>query len=359
MTVRRGAPAAPVIQAGVVDRSKRISFLEGVRGVAAMIVVLQHVLADQFPAYRDWTADYLDLGRVGVVAFFLVSGYVIPLSLAGQTVGTFAVRRFFRLYPVYWLALAFYLLVSLAGPGLPDPVSPLGMVLNVLMLHGVLGIVSLLPPAWTLSIELIFYVQSALAKSRGLLDKSVHIGWAWLALYLLMCAGERVTGSDLPTTLPMLLLVASIGHALHLRDTSGGGAWQPLAVAGAVLVPLGAYLGVDGDGEWPPFRYSASFIAGLVLFGAFYVARRHAVARPLIFLGGISYALYLFHPVTMVVFRDMSGLAYVAANLVVSTAVAYLVHRYVEKPSIDTGRRLTAARRQPTKAQAADEQAAP
>ena len=93
-----------------VDRTTRIAFLEAVRGVAASAVLVQHLVAGEFPAYRDWTRHHLDLGRVGVVAFFLVSGYVIPLSLSGQTLRTFAVRRFFRLYPVYWVALPLYAL---------------------------------------------------------------------------------------------------------------------------------------------------------------------------------------------------------------------------------------------------------
>ncbi|HEY2673131.1 MAG TPA: acyltransferase family protein, partial [Rugosimonospora sp.] len=93
------------VSTDVVDRTRRIEFLEAVRGSAATLVVLQHLLADEFPAYQRWTYHHVDLGRIGVVAFFLVSGYVIPLSLTGQTLRTFATRRFFRLYPSYWVAL--------------------------------------------------------------------------------------------------------------------------------------------------------------------------------------------------------------------------------------------------------------
>jgi peptidoglycan/LPS O-acetylase OafA/YrhL len=351
--------ARPGDPAGVVDRSKRITFLEGVRGVAAAMVVFQHLLAEQFPAYREWTHGHLDLGRVGVVAFFLVSGYVIPLSLAGQTLAGFAVRRFFRLYPVYWLAFAVFLLTDLLATGSVDGAGVTALILNVLMLHGLLGVVSILPPSWTLSIELLFYAQSGAAKARRLLDASVHLGWAWLAFYLLLCVGERVTGRDLPTTLPLLLFVASLGHAVHLRDSGGRPAWRALLAGGVLLVPLGAYLGVDGDGEWPPFTYSVSFLGGIVLFGLFYLSRRHGMARPLMFLGAISYAVYLFHPVTMLVFEDLHGLVNVLANVVAVLVVAYLVHRFVEKPCIDAGRRWSARLRRPAQAPAVDDQAAP
>lgn len=323
--------------------TKRIAFLEGVRGVAACLVVVQHLIAAEYPAYREWSHQYLDLGRIGVVAFFLVSGYVIPLSLSGQTLSTFAIRRFFRLFPVYWVAFALFVLIHLRDI-VGHVTAPVG-VLNVLMLQGLVGAVSILPPAWTLSIELLFYAQSATAKARRLLDESVYAGWAWLALYLLLCVGERITGQDLPTTLPLLLFLTSVGHALNLRDTARSRAWLPLLTAGLIVTPTGAYLGVDGNGEWPPFTYSVSFIAGVALFAGFYVVRGRDVGRPLIFLGAISYAVYLFHPIVNDALRELpglhGGLALVGANVVLVPLVAWLTHRHLERPSIGLGKRFT------------------
>ena len=329
-----------------VDRTRRITFLEGVRGVAAFMVLAQHLITEENPGYRAWSHDHLDLGRVGVVAFFLVSGYVIPLSLAGQSLRAFAVRRFFRLYPVYWLALALYLLAdhqAIGGAGAPV------VLLNVAMLHGLVGGLSILPPAWTLSIELLFYLQSAAAKGLRLLDTAVYAGYGWLALYLLLCAGEQLTGRDFPTTLPMLLFVAALGHALHLRDARGHRAWLGLLAAGAVAVPVGAYIGVDGGGEWPPFTYSASFLVGLALFGGFYAARRRRLGRTLVLLGAISYAVYLIHPIVMAVTHRLTwlpdGWAVVAVNAAATTGIGWLVHRLLELPSIGLGRRLSRPRR--------------
>ncbi|GIH14089.1 acyltransferase family protein [Rugosimonospora africana] len=327
----------------IVDRTRRIEFLEAVRGIAATLVVLQHLLADEFPAYQRWTYHHLDLGRVGVVAFFLVSGYVIPLSLSGQTLRTFATRRFFRLYPSYWVALALYL--ALHFDEIVRQVGTPGLVLNVLMVHGMVGIVSALPPAWTLSIELIFYLQSAAAKAVRRLDISAYLGLAWLALYLLLCLVEWKTSRAMPTTLPALLFTAGVGHALWLRDRSGSRAWLPLLLAGVVLVPAGAVLGADPDGQWPPFTYSVSFLAGIALFVGCRALRRHEFGRPLLFAGAISYAVYLFHPIVIDILHRRSGLpdgpVFVIVNLLVIPLVGWLVHRLLERPSIETGRRWT------------------
>jgi peptidoglycan/LPS O-acetylase OafA/YrhL len=331
------------VRTGTADRAGRIEFLDGIRGVAASLVVLQHLLATVFPAYRHWTAGHLDLGRLAVVAFFLVSGYVIPLSLEGQGIAAFATRRFFRLYPAYWVALALYaLLHAREVPG------GLGVVLNVAMVQGMVGVASLLPPAWTLSIELVFYLQSAVARARRLLDRSVYAGFGWLVLYLALCAAERLTGRDLPRTLPLLLFAASLGHAWYLRDSRGSRLWLPLLAAGAVLAPVGAYLGVDPTGEWRPFPYATSFLAGIGLFAAFYALRRRHIGRVLLFLGAISYAVYLFHPIVMDLVHKLphlgTGLPSVPANLLAVAVVGAAVHWALERPSIRIGRSWTARR---------------
>jgi peptidoglycan/LPS O-acetylase OafA/YrhL len=332
-----------VVSTDVVDRTRRIEFLEAVRGSAATLVVLQHLLADEFPAYQRWTYHHVDLGRIGVVAFFLVSGYVIPLSLTAQTLRTFATRRFFRLYPSYWVALALYLALHFGA--IVRQVGPGGLVLNVLMVHGMIGIVSALPPAWTLSIELVFYLQSAAAKAVRRLDASVYLSLAWLALYLLLCVVEWMTSRAMPTTLPALLFIAGVGHALWLRDRSASRAWLPLLLAGVVIVPAGARLGADPDGQWPPFTYSASFLLGIALFLGCYALRRRAFGRPLLFLGAISYAVYLFHPIVIDVLHRISGLpdgpVFVAVNLLVIPLVGWLVHRILERPAIEVGRQWT------------------
>ena len=79
-------------------------------------------------AVVNWvTHQYVNIGRFGVVAFFLVSGYIIPFSLErGGSVRRFAVGRFFRLYPLYWVSLVAILVIyqfqhDALDAGLPDP----------------------------------------------------------------------------------------------------------------------------------------------------------------------------------------------------------------------------------------------
>ena len=337
---------------------RRIVFLDCVRGVAASIVVLEHFFglhtqhgsgAGSTPGtWGRWSVEYLSLGRVGVVAFFLVSGYVIPLSLERQSQRTFWIRRFFRLYPVYWLAVAAYVVVAWDELSDAGSLSAQRIALNVLMVQGAIGVVSILPPGWTLGIELVFYVQSAAAAARRLLDRALHLGWFWLGFFFLLSLGSNVSGRDLHPTFALLLFTAALGHSLHLRDERGSGTWRGLFLAGALLVPIGSALGQGqtpaSDWGWQPLSYGLSWFVGVALFCAFYALRNRDLGRGLTWLGAISYSIYLTHPTVFAAVAKVWGrtsLVTLVVGLVAVPLVSWALFAAVERPSIAAGRRLS------------------
>src|SRR5262245_53819945 len=85
----------------------RLAFLDCARALAAAFVVLAHGLQVCVPGFLDWSLANLELGRSGVVFFLLISGFIIPPSLEQSgSPGRFWLRRFFRLFPAYWLSIA-------------------------------------------------------------------------------------------------------------------------------------------------------------------------------------------------------------------------------------------------------------
>jgi peptidoglycan/LPS O-acetylase OafA/YrhL len=325
----------------------KIAFLEAIRGVAAMIVVVQHIVAAQSPAFEHFSRTYLDLGRVGVVTFFVVSGYVITLSLEHQAPRTFLIRRFFRLFPLYWLVLLAFLV---AGALVPEtstvPLTAVILGTNILMVQGITPIATIIPVAWTLGIELVFYAQAFVASVVRRVVQSVWLGFAWLGLYALVQVAGRIVDRDLPASPFMLLFTASLGHALYLRDQYATRHWVGLLAAGAVVVPLFAFIRGSVDPNWPPLVYSVSFLVGLLLFGAFYVFGRQMVSPTLVWLGGISYGLYLIHPLVyrLINTANLNPVLCIVATVLVTIVVAWGVHRYVELPFVALGRRLSIPR---------------
>ncbi len=89
----------------------RLYVLDGLRLVAALMVVLFHYVA----LYGGWENNpravfpslhgYARYGWLGVEVFFLISGFVICMSTWGRSLGDFVVSRVSRIYPAYWVAV--------------------------------------------------------------------------------------------------------------------------------------------------------------------------------------------------------------------------------------------------------------
>ena len=78
----------------------RLSFLDFLRGIAALAVCFEHAGYRLWPHFREVTHSYFSFGKFGLTAFFLTSGFVIPYSLErSNSLRRFWVNRFFRLYP--------------------------------------------------------------------------------------------------------------------------------------------------------------------------------------------------------------------------------------------------------------------
>src|SRR4051812_7344392 len=112
----------------------RIKPLDGIRGLAALYVVVNHIFLRTFPGYpadrAPWWAGWFIYGRFAVVVFIVLSGFSLALSPARHgwrldAVSGFARRRARRILPAYWAALVFslamaWLAVAPPGDGAPD-----------------------------------------------------------------------------------------------------------------------------------------------------------------------------------------------------------------------------------------------
>src|SRR4051794_12426959 len=143
--------------------------LDGIRGLAALYVVVNHVFLRAFPGYpvdrAPFWAGWFIYGRFAVVVFIVLSGFSLALAPARDgwrldRLSAFARRRARRILPPYWAALAFSLAVAwlvLPPPGQAAP-GVKSFFVNGLLVQNLIGAPSPNRSFWSIAVEAQLYV---------------------------------------------------------------------------------------------------------------------------------------------------------------------------------------------------------
>lgn len=329
----------------------RLVQIDGLRGIAAVVVLLFHVTTryDQEYIHRDALPFSVPWGSLGVHLFFAISGFVILMTLRRTVVpADFVMSRVSRLYPTYWVAVLLSTAIVIAA-GLPGHQPSAGEVAaNLLMFHGLFGVDHVDGAYWSLEIELIFYAWMLVIWSIGWLGRPMRIVLAWLAVSLAARVGAAVLGFELPWTVSHLTLMKwipwfSIGISAYVIAHAERDA--PLAYGAMALAVL--TVGV-GDG-WAYSIWAAMVAVVLTLASLGRIAL--LASLPFAFFGAISYPLYLIHEnlgFSLMLHAESAGLhsvVAVALAILASILVAWLLHRTVETHGTEAFRNWWRARR--------------
>lgn len=371
---------------------KRFGYIDAQRGLAAILVIWLHA-TDAFkqlptPPVGDLLYAFsaaLDTGRVGVILFFAISGFVIPSSLraiGNQTkadaLRVFLIRRVFRLYPAYWLSVVG---AALLGLLFMTPFSLQTVLLNLTMIQSVFGAPDVLGLYWTLRLELIFYIAcaclftlGALQQPRGLvvgmfagpiifivLPRCVHLlNPNWLHP---TSAGPFLNYLTEYALFISVMFWGALFRCWHDHDQAEGTPpFSRAILVVLILFPLGvcalpvlnwifyAYLPSALASKLSVFMPPVSVGLGLFILLS---TKLQINSRFTTWLGEISYSMYLFHPIVFytlfALLRDnrLPGLAnahlgvYLLLSVLGSIALSALIYYAVEKPMIRLGRQLS------------------
>ena len=266
---------------------KRIAVIDQLRGLAALSVAWFH-LTNQ---YHDWVARSGSLGWLGVEVFFVISGFVIPLSLAGdwqrrgaRALPLFLARRIVRIEPPYLASVLLVVLLNSAASHVPGfrgnapDYSITQVLLHAAYLIPFTSYQWLQPIYWTLAFEFAFYLS--VAATIGMLA-SAQRG------VVLVCFAILLGMVALGLVSPLLGLFA-MGCMAFRAHTGSDGVWPTgvaIGLAALAMIVSGAL---------------AQALVGLVT-AAVILARplaqgvTGAAGRVLGGLGTISFSLYLLH----------------------------------------------------------------
>ena len=329
---------------------ERLLSLQAARGVAALMVVIFHAARSlSLPQYYGSVAldGMFQFGHAGVDFFFVLSGFIIThvhYADLGRPdrLRRYAWRRFTRIFPIYWAVTLLYAVVGLASPDAAQRLSPPNLLESATLLP--LGYETLVPVAWTLEHELLFYAVFGLAIVKR----------AWAAPLAALGVAAVAAGQIFPNALSWAGFLATPFHLQFLlgitvaRGVALGRFRRPaLAVGlGLVLFGLAAVLDVRGiiavNQVTTALLYgigSAAILAGLATAEAAGRLRFGHIAE---LFGGASYVLYLIHPLTVGLtvraiawsgaMAAMPPWSVVIVQVAVSLAVAVWIHRSVEQP---------------------------
>ncbi|MCU1551746.1 MAG: acyltransferase [Glaciihabitans sp.] len=348
---------------------RRLTALDGLRGVAAAIVVVYHLSLVAQP-YLDsgtvgdpwwWVSaspfKIFTAGSQGVLVFFVLSGLVvaIPAMRKGFAWSGYYVTRLLRLYVPVWAALALAAAFVILLPRDPSVVTANSWIADTNATTTTVAKwfsdasltrvgYDLDNVLWSLRWEVIFSVTLPAFLGVALLLRK-----AWLIGVLgsaALSAVGSVIGNSSLTYLP-LFLMGTIG-AVHLDDIRRWASartarfWLWLTIASLVVVVLGpvtARILPSGSIAVALFSALAGFgAAGLVLCALCAPAWDRALSTPVPqFLGRISFSLYLVHvPIiatTTYLLGDQRWWLVAIITIPLSVTVAWLFHNWVEKPS--------------------------
>ncbi len=363
--------------------SKRLEHIQALRGIAAVMVVLSHLLIVERKYSPDNISgqvlgDWALFGMVGVDLFFVISGFIMVWVMWERPRGIKAAAQFLwaraaRIYPLYWL-------ISLAVFGV-YLVMPSAVFSSIDAQPSIWKSFALFPDTrepllavgWTLIHEMYFYCVFALIMllPRRMLLPSLTL---WSAVILgAGKLGWPELGAVSKTVFSPLtfefIAGALIGYGLRGYGLKRFGHRKNLLLAGFIAVAalvliwgLTLFLAqefiLEGFQAEPSLRvkYFIAAASASVLVFALRDISAAPVWKPLVVLGDWSYALYLSHILSLAVlgrvWQSVASEASKGANLVgnavvliamlaLTITVAGLIYHFVERPIMNAVRRKT------------------
>jgi peptidoglycan/LPS O-acetylase OafA/YrhL len=324
-TSRSGHPASRLLE------------LDGIRGLTAIAVLIYHYTTryEEVNGHSRPLGFGFSFGQQGPAIFFIVSGFVIFMTLARtRQPQDFLVSRFARLFPAYWTAVALtFAVVSLFSlPG--REVSLRDAAVNLSMLQEFFDVPDVDRVYWTLATELSFYGLVFVCFLRRWLAHISKISIGWLALSCLFVALNRGDAKYHSFLLKEYFIfeysgffITGILFYLGWRESS-----FPISRKLLILACLLPSI-ITGNEA----RMGAAAL-GILLFTLLVQSRLGLLrARSFVFLGQISYSLYLTHNnIGLIVIREMesrgldprlSVLLAASVAMVLATLITYLIER--------------------------------
>ncbi len=331
-------------------KSNRILELDALRGIAALLVVFFH-----YTIHREEAELGFKLGTTGVDLFFIISGFVILMSLSKiKSAKHFIFNRLVRLYPAYWAAVTITFLVSnYIDFGVNADIflqkNLIDYFINLTMFQMYFEVGDIDGPYWTLVLEMLFYILMLLLfltrqlKNIQLYGSTLLVGIVTLNIWI---RSSGLIHDVFFFYLPVLQFIPLFfaGTLFYQLYTNQGQKYRIYLLLGATFFAQIFLFKTTGRSFHfvSQLEYTAMISTYYLLFFLFIHGRlKFIINRLTLFLGGISYSLYLIHQMIsikivipyLILNYDFSfWTASLCFALPISIILAYLITALIEKP---------------------------
>jgi len=331
-----------------------IQSIQMLRALAASLVVIAH--AQVHLEVRGHIQDldpFLDLGRVGVDLFFVISGFIMVYVAGNEFTKPgaprdFFIRRIIRVVPTYWIYTSALAVLMILLPHLFSEGKGFGFQHYLASLffipweNNIGHLKPLLPVGWTLNYEMYFYLVFAIL---------LFMPRRYFLAGLSICLGGGIIAGILYRPLPSLLSVATspllseflVGCGIGILFT--GTARLSRTIAHALIATGIIWLLLAAGGVIPHTIRAVSWglPSAMIVAGILFLEKSSSIpiSKLLVAIGGSSYSLYLTHIFTInalgkiwvSLFNGHYGL-FIVACVIGSVIVGHLAYLVIEKPVI-------------------------
>lgn len=358
-----------------ISKLEKLNYIDAIRGLAILMVVMHHTAQQGVVKIPHVFAVLFSLGSRGVQLFFIASAFTLFRSYKNRslvetnTKRNFFIRRYFRIAPVYYLAILYYIFHESLGArywlGTQPIITLYNKITNVLFLHGFspYWTNTLVPGGWSIAVEMMFYVIVPFLFFR---IKTINHAFVFLNFALIfkllfqevLCYFQLIPSNFIWTEylfyyFPCQLPIFALGFIMYfLIQDSKSIKFVSNKVIGFLIILLPLQIGSALD-----FLYLNHIIFGIifVVFGVLLSKGKFSFLTiyPIRYIGKISYSMYVFHFIViswlakyqLVDFFDNFLINYIARFsliLVISILVSSITYNIIEIPFQNIGKKIIA-----------------
>lgn len=307
------------------EQNKNFNWISSLRGIGAFFVFFSH-LPITFPSDLGFV-----IGRIGVVIFLMMSGYLAVGSRFKYTKKEYLFNRFVRMYPVYWVLLIIITILS-------SDISIIRFLTNITLFSKFMGQPEIIGASWMMPIQVIFFICIAFfskksisiileGNSRLILNKYIYY-WGIIAIILAIL--RMIFEKSFPVALALLIIIAFLGVIYRYDRTKN---FIKCLILFEFILLISAYMAYPNGSS-----YFIAYNLGIIIFIiADYKNINFMLANK---LGKISFTFFLGGDISAKILYIFINKDYLMDNLLmfcilqffIDILLAFLITKYIENP---------------------------